>query len=100
METCLGTSGITVISLPNKNKGSKDYQKKIQLQKLNQKLSKNKKIKTQYDTDSNPYQNYVEITTQFSFRIYSNGTVTTSFPQQLIQFLDSFYTEEVRDCLE
>lgn len=103
METCLEENPITKISLPNKNKGSKDYGKKINLQKLYENTPQTKTIKLNYDKDSNPYQNYIGIELNGHIRMYSNGTVTTNFPipqEALLIFLDKFYKAYVRDNLE
>jgi len=107
METCLEESPLTKISLPNKNRGSKDYTKKINLQKLYSTIDQTKTLQThlnpQYDKDSNPRQNYLGITLSGHLRLYSNGTVTTNFPipqEALLLFLDKFYKAYVRDCLE
>ena len=103
METCLEENPITKISLPNKNKGSKDYQKKINLQQLHDSIEQTKTIKTNYDKETNPRQNYLSIELKGHIRLYSNGTVTTNFPipqEALVLFLDKFYKAYVRDTLE
>ena len=103
METCLEQPTIKKISLPNKNLGSKDYQKKINLEKLYYKLKKESTLKSEYDKDSNPYQNWVTIQIQGTAKIFSNGTTTTNLAlpnESLVTFFDKFYKAYVRDCLE
>lgn len=103
MKPLLEQTAYTKISLPNKNQGSKDYGKKINLQKLHQTIQDNRTFKTNYDTDSNPYQNYIELTITGKARIYSNGTITSylNLPKEaLIEFYDKFYKAYVRDTLE
>ena len=107
MESVLEQNPLTKISLPNKNKGSKDYNKKINLKKLYNTIDQTKNLQTHlepnYDTEINPKQNYLGIKLTGNIRLYSNGTVTTNFPipqDALLLFLDKFYKAYVRDCLE
>lgn len=98
LDTVIVPPTVRKINLPNKKHG-----KKIDLQKLVSVLDVNKSFKASMDLDSNPYQNYVEISIVGQARIFSNGTMTTTLnlpDEALIIFCDRLYKAYIAECLE
>jgi len=94
------------IVLPNseKHRGlSQDKKKRINLPKLHNKFMVEGLFKSDYDKDSNPFCNYVELTFVGKARIFSNGTITTNlnFPdEELLLLFERLYNITIKDCLE
>jgi len=98
METILEQPVIKKISLPNKK-----YGKRINLEKFFCNIQDIESFKPQYDKDSNPYQNWVEVTITGKAKFFSNGTITTNLnlpDSALIEFFDKFYKAYIIEVLE
>jgi len=97
------------VKLQNGLLGHPDFGKRIELAKVNELLNGNKLFQSSFDTDSNPYQNYVQISVKHldglegSLWIYSNGTAKTNIGlsnEILISLTDFLYKMYLRDCLK
>jgi translation initiation factor IF-3 len=91
------------VTLQNGLEGSKDYAKRINLQKVKEVLAENKMFKADYDLRKNPRQNYVEITLHGKVWLFANGTCKTNVEvtdKLLLELMNFFYQTYARDCLE
>lgn len=97
------------IKLQNGLEGHKDYGKKFDLYLVHKVLHNNQVFKSSFDTDANPYQNFVQIEVQNlngvtgSFWVYSNGTMNTNIGLSnalLISLSDFLYQMYLQDCLK
>jgi hypothetical protein len=98
METELVQPTIRKIALPNKKYGIR-----INLEKLFEMIKDVDSFKPQYDKDSNPCQNWVEVTISGKAKFFSNGTVTTNLnlpDEALIELFDKFYKAYIKEVLE
>ena len=97
------------IKLQNGLVGHPDFGKRIELAKVNELLHNNKLFQSSFDTDSNPYQNFVQIQVKHleglegSMWIYSNGTTKTNIGvsnELLVSLTDFLYKMYLKDCLK
>jgi len=98
MDTILEAPILKKISLPNKK-----YGKRINLKKFYENIVDIESFKASYDTEINPYQNYVEVTISGKAKFFSNGTITTNLnlpDSALIEFFDKFYKAYIMEVLE
>jgi len=98
MKTELVQPTIRKIALPNKKTGQR-----INLEKLYMSIKGVDSFQPQYDKDSNPCQNWVEVTISGKAKFFSNGTVTTNLnlpDSALIELFDKFYKAYVKEVLE
>lgn len=97
------------LKLQNALNGHADFGKRIELGKVNEMLHCNHLFQSSFDTDSNPFQNYVQIKichlegVEGSIWIYSNGTAKTNIGlsnELLISLTDFLYKMYLKECLK
>ena len=74
---------------------------KIDLEKLHRLLMAKGQYKSNFDTDSNPYCNYVTLKFEGTARLFSNGKITTNlnFPQEaLIDLFWALHKANIMEC--